>query len=213
MNVRRIQPIKKAGGRLISEPASGLMMFQLQLFCSYKNALDLLKISQILREYIALFSVPLIEKSRFRRCRKALSVGEIDSVLGPAGTVNYHDISRLVKPRNNSHMAVAGVEHQDSRLGFRPWNCGTVAVLCGGSATVSYDIGSSADVVEYPIHEAGAVQAVGPDGPRAGTASRPYPCGRSPAGVPPQDQALAAPEVVNLPDKLGPELFMSMNYY
>ena len=37
MNVRRIQPIKKAGGRLISEPASGLMMFQLQLFVPVKN--------------------------------------------------------------------------------------------------------------------------------------------------------------------------------
>ena len=72
------------------------------------------------------------------------------------------DISSAVKAADNTHMTVARVEDQIAGLGIRPSDRCAVAVLCRSPASVAYDVASSADVVENPIDEAGAVQAVGP---------------------------------------------------
>ena len=100
------------------------------------------------------------------------------------------DIPRAVKAADDTHMGILGIEDQiaGNRLGPGDW--GAVAVLHPGPAAVAYDVGTARDVIENPINEPGAVQAVRSHGSGAGAAGGPDLFGRSPTGVPSQNETL-----------------------
>ena len=69
-------------------------------------------------------------------------------------------------------------------------------------AAVAYDVGAARDVIEYPINEPGAVQAVRPHRSGAGAAGGPDLLRYPPTGVPAKDEALSTPKIIHFPEKL-----------
>lgn len=112
------------------------------------------------------------------------------------------DIAAAVKAADDAHMGVIWIEHQVPRLGLRPGNGRAVGVLHMCAASVAYDIGAAAHIVKHPINEAGTVQAKGTHRSGARAASGPDLLGGSPAGVPAQDEAFAAPEIMDFAKEL-----------
>ena len=107
-----------------------------------------------------------------------------------------------VKSAHDPHMAVAGIKRQIAGNSLAPGDIRTVAVLRRCPAAVAYDVAAAADVIEHPVGKPAAIQPVWPHRPCAGTACGPDLRGRPPAGVPAQDEAFPAPEVVDFPQQL-----------
>ena len=87
-----------------------------------------------------------------------------------------HDfnVAERVMPHDNSGVPVAGIKDQIAGQGFQPRNRRTVSVLRRRAAAVTDEVRSAADVVEHPIHEAGAVQSERANRSRTRTARRSY---------------------------------------
>ena len=116
------------------------------------------------------------------RC-KATTSGD-NHVVGTAGAVNDQHVTALIKPTDDAHMGILRVKGEVAGDGLAPGNIGAVAMLHPCAASMSDHITAIADVIEHPIHEAGAIQAVGPYRTAAGTASCGDFPGRPPAGIP-----------------------------
>ena len=96
----------------------------------------------------------------------------------------------LPPAHHDPHMGIVRVEGQVSGLRVRLGNRRAVGALGGGTAATAQDVFAARDVVENPIHHAGAIQAVGAVGAGTGAAGGGDLHGGSPAGVPAKDQAL-----------------------
>lgn len=116
--------------------------------------------------------------------------------------MNDQHITALIKPTDDAHMGILWVKNEVAGDGLAPGNIGAVAMLHPCAASMSNHISAIADIVENPVHEAGAIQAVGPYRAAAGTAGGGDLPGRSPAGIPAEDETLATPEVVDLAEQL-----------
>ena len=68
-------------------------------------------------------------------------------------TVNDEQVAGFVSTSYDPHMLVAGIEYQVARLGRIPRDRSAIGVLGMGTATVTYDIFSTGDIVKHPIHE------------------------------------------------------------
>lgn len=119
---------------------------------------------------------------------KSLLAGD-DYIVGAEGTVDDQNISALVPATDNPDMGILRVKDQITDLCLRPGNAGTVAVLCHSATTMADDVLAVRGVVEHPVHEPGAIQAVGSVGTRGTAAYRCDLCEPSPAAVPAQDKA------------------------
>ena len=119
---------------------------------------------------------------------KALLAGD-DHIVGAKGTVDNQNIAALVPATDNPDMGILRVKDQITDLGLRPGDAGTVAVLRHSAAAMANDVLSVRGVVEHPVHEPGAVQAVGPVGACGAVPCRCNLCEPPPAAVPAQDEA------------------------
>ena len=105
-----------------------------------------------------------------------------------AGAVANQQLAVLPPGHHDSHMGIVRIEGQVSRLGLCLRNGRTVGVLGSSPAAPAQDVFAAGDVVKYPVHHAGAVQAIGPVGTSSGISSRPYLGKLAPAGVPAEHQ-------------------------
>ena len=87
-----------------------------------------------------------------------------------------HDfnVAERVMPHDDSDVSVAGIKDKVAGKRLRPRNRRTVSVLRRRAAAVTDEVRPAADVVEHPIHEAGAVQSERANRSRTWTARRSY---------------------------------------
>ena len=71
-------------------------------------------------------------------------------------------------------------------------------MLCDAPSSAAYDVCALGGVVEDPVHEAGAVETVGPVCAGGGAACRPDLGALPPSGICAEDKRFAAPEVCDL---------------
>ena len=140
-----------------------------------------------------LFSVIL----RSGNGHKAACPGD-DHIVRAAGAVNHQQISGFVSSTDDANMRIVRVKYQVTGPGVLPAYIGAIAVLHGGPAAMSDDIASACGIVKGPIDKARAVQPVGPVGAGGEVARRRDLPQLSPAGVPAENKALAAPKVGDL---------------
>lgn len=114
-----------------------------------------------------------------------------------AGIMADQQFPILPPTHHDPYMGVICIEGQVSGLGLRLGNRRTVRVLGGGPATPAQNILAAGDVVENPVHKAGAIQPVGPVGAGGGVASRPHLGKLAPTGVPADHQRLSAPKITD----------------
>ena len=88
--------------------------------------------------------------------------------------MDNQDIAALVPAAHDANVGVLRVENQIARLRFSPGNCCAVSMLCASAPAVAYGVGPIGDIVKYPIHKTGAVEAVGPVGSGCAAAVCPY---------------------------------------
>lgn len=120
---------------------------------------------------------------------KPLLAGD-DHIVGTKGTVQNQNIATLVPATDDPNMGVLRVKDQITDLRLRPGNTGTVSVLRHSATTVANDVLAACGIVEYPVHKAGTIQAVGPVGACGAAACRSDLRELPPAAVPAQDKAL-----------------------
>lgn len=128
-----------------------------------------------------------------------------NNIIPPAGTVTDQQLPGRVSAYDDTDMTIIRVKCQVSRLGLGLGDVGAIGMLSAGTPTVTYDIALA--VVECPIDEAGTVKPERAVSARRGIASGPYLCKLSPAGVPADGPAFAAPKVVDFPHKLKRSLY------
>ena len=102
---------------------------------------------------------------------KAVRAGD-DHIVGAEGTVDDQQISPLVPSAHNANVGVLRVKHQVAGQGLVPGDGCAVGVLGVGAPAMADDVLAAGDVVEYPVHKAGAVHPVGPVGAGGGAARR-----------------------------------------
>ena len=107
----------------------------------------------------------------------------------------------LPPAHHDPHMGIVRVEGQVSGLRVRLGNRRAVGALGGGTAATAQDVFAARDVVENPIHHAGAIQAVGAVGAGGGTARGGHFPERPPPAVPANDQGFSAPKISHLPNQ------------
>ena len=112
-------------------------------------------------------------------------------------------ITALIPAAYDAHVGVLWVKYQIAGHRLIPRNGGTVTVLCRCSSPVADDVLAACGVIEYPIDIPRAIHPVGPVGTGGGAAGGRDLHGGPPAGVPAEDQALAAPEVIDLAHQLA----------
>lgn len=88
--------------------------------------------------------------------------------------MDNQNIAAVVPTSNNSDVRVIGVENKVPGLSVGHGNICAVVMLAGCAAALTEDDFSVGSVIEYPIHEAGAVEAEGAVGAGGHAAFGPY---------------------------------------
>ncbi len=115
--------------------------------------------------------------------------------------MNYQKIAAAIPAGDDSDVRVIDVENQIPGLGVGHGNICAVVMLAGCTAALTEDDFSVGSVIEYPIHEAGAVEAEGAVGAGGLAAFGPYLLKLAPSGIPTKHTRFPAPKVVDLADK------------
>ena len=112
--------------------------------------------------------------------------------------MHHQQATQPVAACGDADVFILRIEQQVPRLHLVPLYVRTVGVLRRCAATLPDDVAAAAGVVERPIHEAGAVQAVRLLCTGGVAALGCDLCRLAPAVVSAQRQRFAAPEVVHL---------------
>jgi len=112
--------------------------------------------------------------------------------------MSNQDFTILIPFGYTSNMAVILINGQISDLCIFQEKICAVAVLTRCSAATTEDNLAIRRVIKHPINESRTIQTKWAVGSSRGIPYRPYLFHLSPSGIPPQFQALATPEVINL---------------
>ena len=107
----------------------------------------------------------------------------------------------LSPAHHDPHMRIVRVEGRITGLGLCLKNGHTVGVLGGGTAASSQDVFAARDVIENPIHHAGAIQTIGAVGVGGGAARSGHFPEHPPPAVPANNQGFSAPKISHLPSQ------------
>lgn len=133
-------------------------------------------------------------------CGKATGGGDYD-IIRAGGAVDDLHIAIPVSAGDDSDVGVIGVENEVAGLGVGHCYFRAAVMLACYAASLPYDNRTVGSVIEYPIHEAGAVEAEGAVGAGGLAAFGPYLLKLAPSGIPTKHTGFPAPKVVDLADK------------
>lgn len=141
-----------------------------------------------------IFSIAIVVRSA-NRCKAALAGN--DHIVHAAGAMDDLNIACRITAADDTNMTVVRVEYQIAGLSLLPCDVLTIDMLGGNASAVTHNIGTTGNIVKYPIHKAGAIQTIRADRSCGRAASCPYFHRLPPPAVPANDQTLAAPEIID----------------
>ena len=76
-----------------------------------------------------------------------------DHIVRAAGAVDHQQLSGFIPSTNDANMRIIRVKYQVTGPGVLPAYVGAIAVLHGGSATMTDNVAATRGIVEHPIDE------------------------------------------------------------